>query len=72
MNLQDYYQSLDEQKQLPPKIAFLKEVSEQCKVEIATVRNWILYGKRPQNPEHTKYLEQRTGIPASELWSDNN
>lgn len=68
LTLRGYYKRLP--TPLHPKQAFVKEVAERCRVTETTVRNWIMYSKRPDNPEHIKILSEITGIPEDQLWID--
>ena len=66
ITLRGYY------KQLPegtfPKRDFVNQTAVDCKVSTATVRNWIDGRTKPDNPEHVKYLSEKTGIPEDQLW----
>ena len=68
MTLNDYYHSLPDAAY--PKTEFVNKVAVACKVSTASVRNWIAYGIKPCNEQNVKILEEMTGIPASELWSN--
>ena len=59
ITLKGYYKNLPE-----------PEVAQRCNVTTATVRNWIMYGFRPENPEYVAVLSEMTGIPADSLWLD--
>ncbi|MCD8282057.1 MAG: hypothetical protein LUC22_02250 [Prevotella sp.] len=67
MNLADYYKSLRGEK--PPKKSFVEMVASRCGVTEMTVRNWILYGTHPSQPEYENILSELTGIPVEDLWS---
>lgn len=68
LTLKGYYKNLPEPSY--PKRDFIREIALKCNVSDATVRNWIIYGFRPDNPEHIKILSEATGIPENQLWSD--
>lgn len=67
ITLQGYYAKLPEATY--PKSDFIKEVANRCNVTATTVRNWIKYGMKPNNPEHIRILVDYTGIPAENLWN---
>lgn len=67
MTLKDYYNSLPDP--VAPKSDFLREVSERCGVTITTVRNWCIYGMKPNSYKAVKVLEELTGISEEELWA---
>ena len=68
MTLKGYY------KRLPlrsaPRNDFIKEVARECHVTLQTVRNWILYGIKPQQRCHINILSELTGIKEENLWKD--
>lgn len=66
MTLKGYYSALAEQK--TPLQTFITEVSERCSVSEQTVRNWCLYGIKPQSYAHVKVLMELTGLNEDELW----
>ena len=68
MTLKGYYQQLPDA--VHPKTDFVNEIAIETGVSIATVRNWVIYGMRPQNRKHIDVLVRKTGIPADELWQD--
>lgn len=68
LTLKGYYNNLPEPTY--PKRDFIMEIASKCNVHYATVRNWIFYGFKPDNPEHIKILSEATGIPENQLWSD--
>ena len=51
-----------------PRKEFIQKVSEQCGVSEQTVRNWCIYGIKPQSFEHVKVLSRLTGIKEEDLW----
>lgn len=69
LSLKGYYEGLP--KPFSPKQNFLEEVQRRCgNVTMTTVRNWVLYGRRPNNPVHKSILSELTGIKEEELWTD--
>ena len=66
ITLESYYRGLP--KASYPKSSFIALVASKCEVTHITVRNWIKYGMRPNNPEHIKILSEITGIPEEELF----
>lgn len=68
MTLKDYYTSLPNASH--PKTDLINEVAMGTGVSAATVRNWFLYGMRPQNRKHIEVLVSKTGISAEDLWED--
>lgn len=66
MTLEGYYKSLPEATY--PKSNFIIEVAHRCGVTVTSVRNWIKYGIRPNNPDHIKIISEITGIPEAELF----
>lgn len=66
--LREYYDTLP--KASHPKTDFINEVAVEAGVSTATVRNWMVYGMRPQNKAHIDILVEKTGIPAEELWEE--
>lgn len=68
MTLRSYYKNLPDARH--PKSELINEIAMKCGVTLATARNWILYGMKPNNPEHVKALVEITGIPAENLWND--
>jgi hypothetical protein len=53
-----------------PKQDFIQDIAKKCNVSTTTVRNWIMYGFKPEKIEHIQILSQTTGIPMDELWID--
>lgn len=68
MTLKGYYQQLPDANH--PKTDFVNEVAMDAGVSAATVRNWVIYGMRPQNKNHVEILSRKTGIPVENLWED--
>ena len=68
MTLKGYYQSLPLRK--APRGDFIMEAARRCKVTEQTVRNWILYGVKPQQHAHIEILSSLTGIQEENLWKD--
>lgn len=66
ITLESYYKDLP--KATYPKSSFIALVANKCEVTHITVRNWIKYGMRPNNPAHIKILSEITGIPEEELF----
>ena len=69
MTLRGYYESLPDSRH--PKTEFVNEIAARAGVSTATVRNWIAYGMRPNNPKHIEILSEVTGIPENELWNED-
>ena len=68
MTLKSYYKNLPEPTH--PKKELINNIAMKCKVTLATARNWILYGVRPDNPNHILIISEITGIPSENLWND--
>lgn len=68
MTLNDYYSALPYAS--CPKTEFMNEVAKECGVSLSTVRNWIRFGMRPNNPKHIEILSRLTGIDAEYLWKN--
>lgn len=68
MTLRDYYESLPSSSH--PKTEFVNDIAVRAGVSTTTVRNWIVYGMKPINPEHVEILSQATGIEKDCLWND--
>ena len=68
MTLKGYYSQLPDANH--PKTDFVNEVAMEAGVSAATVRNWVIYGMRPQNKSHVEILSRKTGIPVENLWED--
>lgn len=66
MTLKDYFKALPTRR--TPRKDFIKELSEKCGVSEQTVRNWCIYGMKPQNFMHVKILSECTGIKEEDLW----
>lgn len=69
MTLRGYYESLPDSRH--PKTEFVNDIATRAGVSTATVRNWIAYGMRPNNPKHIEILSEVTGIPENELWNED-
>lgn len=68
MTLKGYYLQLPNANH--PKTDFVNEVAMEAGVSAATVRNWVIYGMRPQNKNHMEILSRKTGIPVENLWEE--
>lgn len=68
MTLRGYYSQLPDANH--PKTDFVNEVAIEAGVSAATVRNWVIYGMRPQNKSHIEILSRKTGIAVEDLWED--
>lgn len=68
ITLKGYFSMLREAE--TPLQSFVGEVSARCGVSEQTVRNWCLYGIKPQTYEHVKVLMELTGIKEEYLWSE--
>lgn len=68
MTLKGYYSQLPDASH--PKTDFVNEVAIEAGVSAATVRNWVIYGMKPQNKSHIEILSRKTGIPVEDLWED--
>lgn len=68
ITLEGYYQGLP--KRSAPRYDFITEVARLCKVTEQTVRNWVLYGVKPQQHIHIEILCKLTGISEEDLWKD--
>lgn len=68
MTLKGYYQGLPMRS--APRYDFIAEVARRCKVTEQTVRNWVLYGMKPQQHIHVEVLCELTGISEEDLWKD--
>lgn len=68
MTLKGYYLSLPLRS--APRLDFLNEIVRRCNVRVQTVRNWVLYGMKPQQHIHRKILSEVTGIKEEDLWKD--
>jgi len=66
MTLKSYYETLSMCKS--PLQEFVDIVTERCGVSGQTVRNWCLYGIKPQSYAHVKVLMDITGLTEDELW----
>lgn len=67
LTLRDYYYERLT-RPICPRKEFIKGIALRCGVGEVTVRNWVLYGMRPQNPQHIKMLSEMTGIKEEDLW----
>lgn len=68
MTLKGYYEAIPLHS--APRKEFMLRVAEKCGVSEQTVRNWCIYGMRPQDFTHVKILSEMTGIKAEDLWSE--
>lgn len=68
MTLKGYYLQIPDASH--PKTNFVNEIAMEAGVSVATVRNWVVYGMKPQNKKHIEILVRKTGIPAEDLWED--
>lgn len=68
MTLKGYYQNLP--LHVAPRYDFIRAVVDRCHVREQTVRNWILYGVKPQQRCHIETLSELTGIKEEDLWRD--
>lgn len=68
MTLKGYYLQLPNANH--PKTDFVNELAMEAGVSVATVRNWVIYGMKPQNKNHIEILVRKTGISAENLWED--
>lgn len=68
LTLKGYYQKLPIRN--APRYDFISEVASRCHVTLNTVRNWILYGIKPQQRCHVEILSELTGIKENDLWAD--
>jgi hypothetical protein len=66
LTLKGYYLGLP--KPTFPKREFVDGIARECNVSTTTVRNWIMYGFKPENVEHIRVLSRFSGIPMNELW----
>ena len=66
MTLKGYYKALAASKS--PLQQFIDTVMERCGVSEQTVRNWCIYGIKPQSYAHVKVLMELTGLEEEELW----
>lgn len=67
MTLKGYYQNLP--SSVHPKTDFINEITKRTGVSFTAARNWVVYGMRPNNPEHIFVLSEITGISPENLWS---
>lgn len=68
MTLKSYYKNLPTPTH--PKKELIQSIATRCGVTEVTVRNWIMYGFRPDNQDHVQVISEITGIPAENLWND--
>lgn len=66
MTLKGYYKQLPDS--VHPKTDFINRVVCRTGVSVQSVRNWVIYGMKPSNPEWVKVLSEETGIPVKNLW----
>lgn len=66
MTLKGYYQKLPLRN--APRHEFIIDIMKRCHVTEQTVRNWILYGIKPQQRIHIDILCEITGIKEEDLW----
>lgn len=66
MTLNGYYKTLP--THTAPKKSFIAEVAQRCGVSEQTVRNWCIYGMKPNNYKHIRILSEITGIKEEDLW----
>lgn len=66
MTLKGYYQNLPDSTH--PKTEFINEIAKKTGVSSTAVRNWIMYGMKPNKPEHISVLSEITGISPENLW----
>lgn len=64
--LKGYFEALPKHKS--PRKDFIMEVCKRCSVSEQTVRNWCIYGMKPQDFKHVKVLSDLTGIKEEDLW----
>lgn len=69
ITLRGYYKGLPNAN--CPKSDFIRNVAFKCKVTESTVRNWINYGMKPNDPEHISILSEMTGIPRENLFKND-
>lgn len=67
ITLKGYYESLSK---ISPRSQFIIDVSKRCGVSQNTVRNWVLYGMKPQKYAYIKILKEMTGIKHDDLWTE--
>lgn len=68
MTLKDYFDGLPMRK--APRKEFIDAVAARCGVSEQSVRNWCIYGMKPQDFKHVKVLSEMTGIKEEDLWTD--
>ena len=72
LTLKGYYKSLPER--FSPKQRLLEDIQQRCEeltgevVTVTTLRNWVLYGRKPRNPLHVRAISEITGIKEEYLW----
>ena len=72
LSLKGYYMSLPER--IAPKQQMLEEIQRKCEEKtgkmptITSVRNWVLYDIKPQNPLYIEAIVEVTGIKEEDLW----
>lgn len=68
MTLLGYYNALPPRRF--PKTEFVEDVAERCKVDVASVRNWIMGRNKPKEDWQLAILVEITGISADRLWQE--
>lgn len=68
ITLKGYYNKLPLRS--APRNDFIVDIARECKVTVQTVRNWVLYGIKPQQHIHVEILCKKTGIKEEDLWKD--
>ena len=68
ITLKSYYKNLPNPTH--PKKELIRRIAAECNVTEVTVRNWIMYGFRPDNPNHIEIISKITGIAKEDLWND--
>lgn len=74
LSLKGYYQSLPER--VAPKQQLVEKIQAECKKmtgvcpTTSTVRNWVLYGIKPQKAIFIQAIINVTGIKKENLWKD--
>lgn len=67
LTLKGYYLNLPDATH--PKTEFINEVIKRTGVSFNTARNWVIYGMKPNKPEHVAILSEITGISPEHLWN---
>ena len=68
MTLRGYYRNLPEPTY--PKKEFIRTLAIKCNVTETTVRNWVMYGIKPENKRYVDIISEVTGISPEDLWMD--